>query len=800
MAARRKHRPAGLCVGALGMLAWGLCAAQPARGSQMNDPAEQLRAIDPHVLPAEKRDTLQQMLPADLRRRIAAANLASTAEWSKLRSRDDWERFRDAKRARLRESLGPIPAAPPKPDLHVSGSIEGEGFGIRNLVYRSREGLWVTANLYEPVRRSPSMPGILLCHSHHAPKEQGELQDMGMTWARAGCVVLVPDMLGHGERRQHPFATAGDFAKGFRVGRQDYYFRYDVGMQLHLAGEGLMGWLVWDLMRGVDVLLAQPGVDPRRIILLGAVAGGGDPAAVAAALDERIACAVPFNFGGPQPETAYPLPAGAEPTFNYAGSGSFESTRNLRRSAAEGFLPWGIVAAIAPRRLVYAHEFSWDRARDPVWQRLERVWGFYEAGDSLAAVHGQGTLRGRPPEASHCTNIGAVHRRGIHPLLKRWFGIAVTPDDEYSHRRDAGELRCMTPELQRELRPRRLCDVLPEIAARKVAAIRGKAKGMTPAQRRALLRAEWAGVLGNVQPASAPTAEAVSRTDAGPQGAAVERLVLHVEPGIAVPVLLLTPRGPGRGATGCVVGLAQGGKAGFLRHRPAEIAELLGAGLAVCLPDLRGTGEADADGSRERWGAMTAHSSAELMLGGTMVGARLRDVRSLLRYLRGRGDIDAKRIALWGDSFAAPNPPGTDFRMPRNVDGRPRWSEPLGGMLALLGGLFDDDVAAVCVRGGLSDLASVLTTQFVYVPHDAIVPRAICAGDLPELAAALAPRPLCLEGLVDGLNRSLDLPASKRLYQPALDAWRQADAPERLTIRAAPAAPATWLAAHLAPR
>jgi cephalosporin-C deacetylase-like acetyl esterase len=46
-------------------------------------------------------------------------------------------------------------------------------------------------------------------------------------------------------------------------------------MQLHLAGESLMGWMVWDLMRSVDFLMERPYIDPRRIIMLGAVAGGG---------------------------------------------------------------------------------------------------------------------------------------------------------------------------------------------------------------------------------------------------------------------------------------------------------------------------------------------------------------------------------------------------------------------------------------------------------------------------------------------------------------------------------------------
>src|SRR6185369_3554439 len=133
---------------------------------------------------------------------------------------------------------------------------------------------------------------------------------------------------------------------------------------LHLAGDSLIGWMAWDLMRGVDLLLAQKGIDPKRIILLGSVAGGGDPAAVVAALDDRISAVAPFNFGSPSPRPQYPYPLDKEPTWNYAGGGSWESTRNLRRSAADGFLPWVLVASAAPRRLVYAHEFGWFREGD----------------------------------------------------------------------------------------------------------------------------------------------------------------------------------------------------------------------------------------------------------------------------------------------------------------------------------------------------------------------------------------------------------------------------------------------------
>ena len=143
-----------------------------------------------------------------------------------------------------------------------------------------------------------------------------------------------------------------------------------------------MGWMVWDLMRGVDVLLKQPNIDTDRIILLGAVAGGGDPAGVTAALDPRIACVVPFNFGGWQPESR--VLENPDRDFAWFGDGYWESTRGLRNGARDGFAHFVIVGSVAPRKVIYAHEFAWDAKTDPAWPRLQKIFGFYDAKDALA--------------------------------------------------------------------------------------------------------------------------------------------------------------------------------------------------------------------------------------------------------------------------------------------------------------------------------------------------------------------------------------------------------------------------------
>jgi hypothetical protein len=146
-------------------------------------------------------------------------------------------------------------------------------------------------------------------------------------------------------------------------------------------------------------------------------------------------------------------------------------------------------------------------------------------------------------------------------------------------------------------------------------------------------------------------------------------------------------------------------------------------------------------------------SQGELLLGQTMLGSRLRDLRSVLMYLRSRADLDGDRVALWGDSLAPPN--GGDVRLdvPLDSEDFPRRAEPLGGLLVLLGMQFDEEVKAGYASGGLVSYASCLGGPFLYVPHDAAVPGAIAAGDLDDVAAALAPRRVRLEGQVDGLNR-----------------------------------------------
>ncbi len=732
-------------------------SAQEPAGNLTSEITASLKKLSALLADEKVAEESRGELGRTLRDQIQAANRRSSAEWAKISTRDDWERFRAEKLKRLRESLGTFPERPAKPKLMITRTIKGDAFQIQNLVYESRHGLVVTANLYVPDPARSSMPGILISHSHHNPKHEGELQHMGMTWARAGCYVLVPDHLGHGERRQHPFATAADYDGEFPVGRQDYNFRYDTSLQLYLVGESLMGWMVHDLMTGVDVLLAQPGIDAKKIILLGAVAGGGDPAGVTAAIDERIACVVPFNFGGPQPENRYPLTEDAETTFNYAGGGSWESTRNLRNSASGGFLPWVIVGSVAPRKLIHAHEFSWDRERDPVWKRYEKIWSIYDAGDGLAFAHGFGTIQNTAAPASHCNNIGADHRKLIHEAFRRWFAIDVKPADEYKARRTRDELTCLTDEAKAKFQPRPLHVLLGKMADKNLAAMQERRAKLSPADRLADVRASWTRLLGDTEPRMEAKVREGSHSETRIGPLRVVRETIESESGSGVPILTLSAPADD-GATSflpIIVGVASDGIRPALERQMPNLVAPLKAGVTVVLVEVRGTGASNPESSRGQQSEATENSATALMLGQPLLAGQLRDFRTAWHHVRKREGGDMRQAIAVGGSGTEPLASDATFSYPRRIDNRPAESRPTGALLALLMALYEDDFNTVAYRRGLASYRSVLDSPFVQVPHEAIVPGMLREGDIRDLIDTLANKSIEVEYPVDGLGRLL---------------------------------------------
>jgi len=303
----------------------------------------------------------------------------------------------------------------------------------------------------------------------------------------------------------------------------------------------------------------------------------------------------------------------------------------------------------------------------------------------------------------------------------------------------------------------------------------------TASMRLRQLREQWKTLLGPIEPVGERTVLNERRSVEGE--IEISRVLLKEASGskrteVLIPLVILQSIGATvpRSAVVCV---SQAGKSRFLRECAEEIALLLEEGLCVCLVDVRGTGETSTGGGRGRTSQDTDISSSILMLGKTLVGERLRDLRAVLQFLRNRPEIDERSLLIWGDALQEANPASRNLRMPRGLDSQPLGPEPLGGLLALLTGLFEPDLRSIYIRGGLVGFETALTGPFCYLPHDAVIPGVISTGDLPLLARALGAQKVRLEGLVDALNCRIPEERLVELY-PRMDVIQTADPRERV--------------------
>jgi hypothetical protein len=462
----------------------------------------------------------------------------------------------------------------------------------------------------------------------------------------------------------------------------------------------------------------------------------------------------------------------------------------LRRSLIDQFFPWIISASVAPRYMVYANEMGWEHYKDdPAWARDQSVYALYGVPENLDKAHGFGDF----PGPGECSNIGPGQRQTLYPALKRWFGIPI-PTSEPDDRRPESELASLTPALAQQLNMTPLHTVALQVANSKLTSARAAREKLPPEERRLDLRKSLAVKLGDLEPNR--HAQAKVRWEKQINGTSLEAVTLDIEPGIIVPLLVLRPANASGRRLPYVVAVSEGGKERFLAERSEEIEALLKAGVAVCLPDVRGTGETTSEMRRGLNSEEESAAATEFMLGQTLLGARLKDLRSVLAYLAARPDGDGQKLALWGDSFAPVNPPRfvLDELIGWQVGPEIEYqAEPLGALLALLGGLYEDKVSALAARRGLVAYSSVLDNQFAYVPNDVIVPGILEVADVPDIAATVSPRPLLMENFVDGRNRVVREAELRERFARVLQSYRGAASQLQIRSKGQPPSLAEWL-------
>ena len=241
------------------------------------------------VLPKDfNADKEQQMMRAYLRQQVHAAMDARLKELEEaLQSPTALAAYQGKRKNFLRWTLGEMPQCTPL-NARVTGVLREEGFTIEKVLFESRPGFYVTANVYRPEGKGP-FPAVLHPCGHSANgKAYKEYQKANRLLARHGFVVLCYDPIGQGERRQLINADG-------RLPLRPTSEHVVLGPAPILLGGGLGRWMVWDAVRALDYLAGRPEVDAKRLGCMGN-SGGGNLTSFLMAYDDRIAAAAPGCF------------------------------------------------------------------------------------------------------------------------------------------------------------------------------------------------------------------------------------------------------------------------------------------------------------------------------------------------------------------------------------------------------------------------------------------------------------------------------------------------------------------------
>lgn len=206
---------------------------------------------------------------------------------SGLRTKSDAEAYVIEVRQKIQQCFGPWPEKTPL-NPSVTRRIERDTYTIENVIFESRPGFPVTANLYIPKRGKFPFPAVVGVCGHNDSGKAGN-QSFAQGLARLGYVAFVFDPVGQGERLQYP--ASGQKSR-IGIGVREHLY---AGNPLFLIGDSLSAWSAWDGIRAVDYLLTRKEVDPRHIGVTG-VSGGGTQTTWICSADPRITMAAPACF------------------------------------------------------------------------------------------------------------------------------------------------------------------------------------------------------------------------------------------------------------------------------------------------------------------------------------------------------------------------------------------------------------------------------------------------------------------------------------------------------------------------
>jgi len=637
-------------------------------------------------------------------------------------------------RAKIHSMMGSLPERTPL-EAQVTGSFEREGYRVEKVVYQSRPRYYVTANLYIPTGRGNGpFPGILgPCGHSLTGKAAGVYQKVYSGLARLGCVVLVYDQPGQGERFMYYNEALGEST--FHPQWPSTVEHTMAGIQCLLAGSNAATYFIWDAVRGIDYLVSRPEVDPKRIGITGN-SGGGTLSAYVGSLDERVKVAVPSCY-----ITSWQM--------LWDTIGPQDAEQNLIPFIANGLDFPDFAIAFAPKPyLINAaiQDFFPIRGTRTTFKEAQRIYELMGAGDQIElfeADDGHGYTRPRRESAyawfgKHFKDLpGPFEEREMIPDQEHV--LQVTPTGQVvTTYEDAESMSSLNASFARSRQPG-----FPRIETQE--ALQGLRGQLLPKIAALLNYNELATPL-NLQ----------GRGTGSSDGHRVEFLTYDIEPGITLPALYFKPDGPTSGWKTPVLYVSDQSKS---EDAASEIAALVEAGHPVLSPDLRGKGETarpdQDDGSFGTWFSTDYQiAMMALQLRRPLVGMRVSDLVGSLSVLQ---TLSQNR----GNGFIA--------------IGKGSGTIPLLHTAAM-----DQRITTLILEGGLTSWMNMVQNPYHRRQLDNVVQNALEVYDLPYLAAMIAPRTLVLGNMVNAVGHHVKKGQVAQEYSAARSCFELLGQPGRL--------------------
>ncbi|MFH1706922.1 MAG: acetylxylan esterase [Planctomycetota bacterium] len=256
-------------------------------------------------------------------------------------------------------------------NTRVTGEIKHPDYRIEKLVFESRPGFLVTANLYVPKGKGPFPCVLGACGHSNEGKAAQPYQSFGAGFALKGFMTLIFDPIGQGERRQYlqyKDVMPGCVEEHITMGNQQYLFDDFFG-----------SWRAWDGVRALDALLERPEADPSRVGMTGN-SGGGTMTTAVAAVEDRLTMIAPSCY-----VTTF--------RHNLENELPADTEQCLPGIIAAGYEEYDHLTAAAPRPVLLStaeDDFFDQRGSQEAFRHLKQVYTLFGRPDDVAIVTGPG--------------------------------------------------------------------------------------------------------------------------------------------------------------------------------------------------------------------------------------------------------------------------------------------------------------------------------------------------------------------------------------------------------------------------